>query len=100
MQVVCLLILLSISGCGNWRRQSVSHILLCDNPPTIDALALAVVMPNTSLSSNTEVVIGMSEESYTNMIINLHRIKAHLSQRIAVIEYYQSCIDQFKQQNI
>ena len=99
MPVMCL-ILLCLSGCANWRGQSVSHILLCDNPPSIDALALTLVTPRISLSSNTEVVIGMSEESYTNMIINLHRIKAHLSQRIAVIEYYQSCIDQFKQQNI
>jgi hypothetical protein len=83
----------------NRRKQPISYILLCDNPPQTTVLVLESVNPNPELISDVLVVLGMDESNYTNMIINLHRIKAHLSRQIAVIQYYQSCIDEFKQLN-
>ena len=82
----------------NRRKQPVSPILLCDNPPKIPVMVLERVNPNPELVSDVLVVLGMDESNYTNMIVNLHRIKAHLSRQLAVIQYYQSCIDEFKQQ--
>ena len=96
-----LLMLLTISllnGCANFHKPQVSYIILCDNPPKIAVLLLEDVTPTPTLQSDVVWIVWLNEDSYTNMIVNLHRIKAHLLQQIAVIQYYQSCIDEFKQQ--
>lgn len=79
------------------RKPSSAPIILCDNPPQIDPLILEMVDPEAIMESST--VIGFDEINYTHLILNLHRIKAHLIQKKAVVHYYQSCISEYKQMN-
>lgn len=88
-----------LSGCANMRKSRMSYVLLCDNPPETTLLELEQVTPTPILQSNSTWVVGMDGDSYSNLLINLHRIKSQLSQHRAVIQYYQSCVNEFKQQH-
>ena len=89
-----------LSGCANMCKSRMSYVLLCDNPPETTLLELEQVVPIPILQSNSTWVVGMDGDSYSNLLINLHRIKSQLSQHRSVIQYYQSCIDDFKQQDL
>lgn len=82
-----------LSGCGAWHTERVDvQFALCSTPPMVDTLQLSAIEPVPLQDPGGDWWVALNEESYENLLINLLKLKATISQRDAVIGYYSSCV--------
>lgn len=101
MRILALLLLpLLLAGCP-WNVQepiTAPAILLCDTPPKAEPFKALPVKPQVFVIAEDETFVGFSPQDYENMSRNLQAILLHIRQKNAIVEYYKTCIDNFRGQ--